>query len=657
MIKIKVRNLNQKSIAEIYPDLSVTYKGETGERGPAGPKGDPFKYEDFTEEQLKGLKGPKGDRGETGPKGDAFTYEDFSPEQLQALKGPKGDQGERGPVGPKGDTGDPITVKETSQDESGNTVITFSDDSKTTVNKGPKGDKGEQGIQGPVGPKGEQGLKGETGNVGPAGSAGPKGEKGDAFTYEDFTEEQLQALKGPKGDRGETGSQGEQGIQGPIGPKGADGKMTFDELTEEQRESLKGAGIDENFTIQRLLSSGESPLPDEPNTWNSLDPGFYMISDNYVKNQPVPYGLLMVVDMDSSRMIFLAEHYGQNLYMKTVNQTKSYSWVNLSGIKSLANVNASSSMVKDASNANVWYTGDDLRQLGAWVHDFNERTIELRDKKEPGPRGEQGEPGEPGKDGASVTIESTNKVYDTTTVTFSDGKSIEIKDGEKGEQGKDGAKGDKGEPGEQGPRGLTGPKGDTGERGLRGLTGPQGEQGPAGPQGPKGDTGDKGDTGSQGPRGYTGAQGPKGEQGPQGPEGKQGPKGDKGDAASIDPKTLGESLLAPRDSITTIRSPNGSWFNCSGWFSYYQTNLGLVRIYGEITFLHNSSFATFNGINEQDLTPKYAPIWTWYDEKMGHTCAICIDRNSFKIKDTGSYLFDDGDTVAFDYLYAPKALY
>ena len=49
---------------------------------PAGPKGDAFTYEDFTEEQLAALKGDKGD---------PFTYEDFTPEQLAALKGDKGD--------------------------------------------------------------------------------------------------------------------------------------------------------------------------------------------------------------------------------------------------------------------------------------------------------------------------------------------------------------------------------------------------------------------------------------------------------------------------------------------------------------------------------------------------------------------------------------
>ena len=46
--------------------------------------------------RLGNIKGPKGDRGEQGPKGDPFRYSDFTQEQLNALKGPKGDKGEDG---------------------------------------------------------------------------------------------------------------------------------------------------------------------------------------------------------------------------------------------------------------------------------------------------------------------------------------------------------------------------------------------------------------------------------------------------------------------------------------------------------------------------------------------------------------------------------
>ena len=64
-----------------------------------GPKGEPFKYSDFTQDQLNALKGPKGDKGEP------FKFSDFTQEQLAALKGPKGDPGPPGPPGSGGGTG------------------------------------------------------------------------------------------------------------------------------------------------------------------------------------------------------------------------------------------------------------------------------------------------------------------------------------------------------------------------------------------------------------------------------------------------------------------------------------------------------------------------------------------------------------------------
>ena len=59
-------------------------KGPKGDIGLTGPQVEPFKYEDFTPEQLEALK-VKGDKGD---KGDAFTYADFTQEQLASLKGP-----------------------------------------------------------------------------------------------------------------------------------------------------------------------------------------------------------------------------------------------------------------------------------------------------------------------------------------------------------------------------------------------------------------------------------------------------------------------------------------------------------------------------------------------------------------------------------------
>lgn len=64
--------------------LSTTI-GIPGPRGKEGPKGEPFKFEDFTPEQLEALK-IKGDKGEDGQ------------------QGPKGDPGIQGPPGPAPDT-------------------------------------------------------------------------------------------------------------------------------------------------------------------------------------------------------------------------------------------------------------------------------------------------------------------------------------------------------------------------------------------------------------------------------------------------------------------------------------------------------------------------------------------------------------------------
>ena len=54
--------------------------GKDGIDGLNGEKGEPFRFEDFTPEQLESLKGPKGD------KGDPFRYENFTADQLRTLQ-------------------------------------------------------------------------------------------------------------------------------------------------------------------------------------------------------------------------------------------------------------------------------------------------------------------------------------------------------------------------------------------------------------------------------------------------------------------------------------------------------------------------------------------------------------------------------------------
>ena len=144
-----------EALGKIYTkeELDSLLHGLQGPAGNPGPKGDPFRYSDFTPEQLAALKGEKGDPGNPGQKGDPFQYSDFTPEQLASLKGPKGDTGN------PGQKGDPFQYSD------------FTPEQLAAL----------------------KGQKGDPGNPGP---------KGDPFRYSDFTPEQLAALKGPKGETG-----------------------------------------------------------------------------------------------------------------------------------------------------------------------------------------------------------------------------------------------------------------------------------------------------------------------------------------------------------------------------------------------------------------------------------------------------------------------
>ncbi len=195
-------------------------KGDPGEQGPQGvqgEKGEPFRYEDFTPEQLEALRGPQ---GETGARG------------AQGPPGEKGDPGERGPQGEKGNTGEGFRLADqfdsfaeleaaVPEPEAGSAYgvgtappydVYIYSPSKGWVNHGPlQGAKGDPGPQGERGERGERGEAGPQGERGEAGPQGPAGAKGDAFTYADFTAEQLEALRGPQGLPGQDAPEGVAG--------------------------------------------------------------------------------------------------------------------------------------------------------------------------------------------------------------------------------------------------------------------------------------------------------------------------------------------------------------------------------------------------------------------------------------------------------------
>ena len=88
--KLEGQSFAQKSELSEYVKKTEINQYASSTQGPPGPKGEPFKYSDFTQDQLNALKGPKGDKGEP------FKYSDFTAEQLLALRGPKGEPGSGG---------------------------------------------------------------------------------------------------------------------------------------------------------------------------------------------------------------------------------------------------------------------------------------------------------------------------------------------------------------------------------------------------------------------------------------------------------------------------------------------------------------------------------------------------------------------------------
>ena len=312
------KNTNGDLVVKFSDGSKVTVpkgdKGEQGEVGKAGATGESAKitsqrklvsgdtelsFNDGTKVVIpKGEKGDKGLKGDTGAKGEqgstgeaskilsteydsegntVIKFNDGSSVTVKkGAKGDKGATGEQGKQGEKGDTGEPLKVLSTSTDNSGNTVIKFSDNSTVTVKKGDKGAKGDTGAKGDIGEsakivteakdengntlitfndgktvtikKGDKGDVGAKGEQGTKGDTGVKGDKGDSITVESssldtngntiikFSDGKSITVK--KGDKGEQGKQGEKGEP-----------FKYEDFTKEQIDSLKAS-----FNVREVTS-------------------------------------------------------------------------------------------------------------------------------------------------------------------------------------------------------------------------------------------------------------------------------------------------------------------------------------------------------------------------------------------------------------------
>ena len=214
-----------------------------------------------------------GDTGEKGDTGDAFTYDDFTPEQLAGLKGETGDTG---PAGPKGDTGEKGDKGDTgAKGDTGNKGETGA--------SGEKGDTGAKGDTGDTGPTGNTGATGATGDTGATGvgttikgsyntypeliNAHPTGNAGDSYlinsslyVWLDNTWENVGNIKGDKGDTGDTGPQGVKGdtgntgatgVTGSTGPKGDTGDTGATGIGSDEEAGWK-LPVDEILTTNTL---------------------------------------------------------------------------------------------------------------------------------------------------------------------------------------------------------------------------------------------------------------------------------------------------------------------------------------------------------------------------------------------------------------------
>ena len=269
---------------------------------------------------------------------------------------------------------------------------------------GPAGPKGDTGETGPQGPKGDTGAPGKDGvpathkwsgttltitsasGTSSADLKGDKGDKGDTGPQGAPGEKGETGAKGDKGDKGDQGEQGVQGIQGIQGIRGEQGPR-----------GEKG----DPFYIAKVYTSV-----------SAMKSGY--------ASDAVPVGGFVVIETGN-----VNDADNAKLFIKG---NSSYEFLtDLSGAQGVQGPQGETGIQGPK--------GDQGEQGIQGIQGPQGEPGAKGDKGDKGDTGSAGTNGKDGKDGTSVTVKSVSESAadgGSNVVTFSDGKTVTIKNGSKG---------------------------------------------------------------------------------------------------------------------------------------------------------------------------------------------------------------------------------